>query len=117
MSEFNARSSGIYVNTSSLPDSMISGATVNFNFKINPDNNWHLHSRSAYSQSRRVGVTEQTEAGTTYDGVNEDFTVTSPQNAAGTSSNLGNAYSTIVEGSIQVLSILVWVVNLAILKI
>lgn len=100
LSEFNARSSGIYVNTSSLPDSMISGATVNFNFKINPDNNWHLHSRSAYSQSRRVGVTEQTEAGTTYDGVNEDFTVTSPQNAAGTSSNLGNAYSTIVEGSI-----------------
>jgi hypothetical protein len=99
-SAVNARSSGIYVNTSSLPDSMISGATVNFDFKINPDSNWHIHTSFGYSQSRRVGVTEPTETGTTYDGVNESFTTTSPQNAAGTVNNLGGVFSTIQNAQI-----------------
>ena len=94
--EPNGRSSGIYVNTSSLPSSMVSGAAISFNLKIAPEKNWHLYHPWGYSQSRRVGVTEESETGTNYDGVNVDPTVVTPQLAAGMSpDSLGDSNSTI----------------------
>ena len=82
------RSSGIYVNTSSLPSSMVSGSTVNFTLKISPDNNWHLYHPFGVSQSRRVGVTDTATEDTQFNGVNTDFTTTSPEMAAGGIANL-----------------------------
>ena len=100
----NGRSSGIYVNTSSLPSSMVSGSTVNFTIKISPDNNWHLYHRHAFSQSRRVGVTDTATEDTQFNGVNTDFTTTSPVLASGGIGNLfnpvGAAFSTIGQKTI-----------------
>jgi hypothetical protein len=97
------RSAGVYINTSSLPSSMVSGATVSFNFKINPDRNWHLYHPRGYAQSRRVGVTEASETGTNYDGINVNPTTANPWIAAGdpNSSLLGQNGSQIQTKTIQ----------------
>ena len=86
---------GVYINTESLPSSMMAGAEVSFSFKIYPENNWHIHGNNAYSQSRRVGPTEPTNNyDTAFDGVNDgigDVTgVQSPNVAAGANNASAN---------------------------
>ena len=59
--EAKRKSSGFTIDTSSLPDSIISGASILVKVTMTPDQNWHIYNAdNSYHQSSLIGEYEQT---------------------------------------------------------